>query len=215
VAAMAEPQPPPRPLPELRASDADREHAAEVVRKAAGVGRLTVEELGGRLDAIYAARTQGELEALVEDLTPAGAGDRPAVRVLPGNDGTRWVVSIMGGSDRKGRWRVARKATVINVMGGGVLDFNDAELADNVVEVRVFSLMGGSNICVPEGLDVEVSEFALMGGNGIKLGASPPDREGPLLRLRIFSVMGGTDVRRGRKRSRRERRAEREQQLER
>ena len=36
-------------LPELRASDADREHTAERLRQAAGEGRLTIEELEERL----------------------------------------------------------------------------------------------------------------------------------------------------------------------
>ena len=35
--------------PELRASDADREQAADLLRHAAGEGRLTVEELDERL----------------------------------------------------------------------------------------------------------------------------------------------------------------------
>ena len=39
----------------LRASDADRERVAEVLRAAAGDGRLTLEELDERLDAVFAA----------------------------------------------------------------------------------------------------------------------------------------------------------------
>jgi hypothetical protein len=43
---------------------------------------------------------------------------------------------------------------VINVMGGSDLDFNDAELAAERVELRIFSLMGGTDIHLPEGLNV-------------------------------------------------------------
>ena len=57
--------------------------------------------------------------------------------------------------------------------------------------------MGGAEIRVPEGMNVEVSEFAFMGGNSIKVGESHPDPGGPVLHLRLFSLMGGTDVRRG------------------
>ena len=42
------------PHPELRASDADRERAADTLRRAAGVGRLTMDELDERLNAAYA-----------------------------------------------------------------------------------------------------------------------------------------------------------------
>ena len=163
---------------------------------------------------MYAARTRAELERLVEDIAPVSRRAGGGVSVRPGGDeGTRWVVSVMGGSDRKGHWRVGRRATVVNVMGGGDLDLNDAELADEVVEIRVWSLMGGSDIWVPEGLRVEVSEFALMGGNDVQV-EDPGAGDGPLVRLRLMSVMGGTNVRRGRKRSRRERKLEREQRRE-
>ena len=73
------------------------------------------------------------------------------------------------------------------------------------MQLTVFSLMGGSEVRVPEGLNVECSEFAFMGGNGITLGDSRPDPGGPTLHLRVISIMGGTDVKRGRKLSRAER----------
>ena len=59
-------------LPEQRASDAEREAAAERLRVAAGDGRLDPDELEERLEQAYAARTVGELEALTRDLPEAG-----------------------------------------------------------------------------------------------------------------------------------------------
>jgi hypothetical protein len=73
----------------------------------------------------------------------------------------------------------------------------------------VFSLMGGTDIRVPEGLNVEVSQFAFMGGNGVELGPSHPDPGGPVVRIRMLSIMGGSDVKRGRRLTRAERRQER------
>jgi hypothetical protein len=46
---------------ELRASDSDREHTAELLRQAGGEGRLDVEELDERLQQAFAARTRAEL----------------------------------------------------------------------------------------------------------------------------------------------------------
>jgi hypothetical protein len=196
-------------VPEIRATDADRERAANVLRASGANGQLSVEELDQRVEAAYAARTRGELERLVEDL--GGTRDRPAdVPVRPGEGGTHWVVSVMGSNDRKGRWRVGRTCTVVNVMGGSDLELNDAEFAADVVEMRIFSLMGGADVWIPEGLDVEVSEFAFMGGNEVKIGEARPGDGGPLLRLQLVSIMGGTTVRRGRKKSRQERRLERQ-----
>ena len=67
----------------LRASDDDREQAAERLRLATAEGRLSVDELGQRLDGVSAARTVVELDALLTDLPVSRALSRPRVR-LPG-----------------------------------------------------------------------------------------------------------------------------------
>ncbi len=59
--------------PELRASDADRERVAEVLRDALAEGRLDMAEFEERLDATYQARTYGELAPIIRDLPAAGA----------------------------------------------------------------------------------------------------------------------------------------------
>ena len=52
----------------LRASDADRERVAVSLRDHAVAGRLTTEELDARTGRAFAARTLGELDALLGDL---------------------------------------------------------------------------------------------------------------------------------------------------
>ena len=194
------------PLPELRASDEDRERTAETLRRAAGEGRLTMDELEERLHTTYEARTHRELQGLTRDvMAPHEVRATRRVPVRRGEGGAHWLISVMSGRDRKGRWRVGRRCNVINIMGGSDLDLNDAELADDYVELTIFSLMGGADVRVPEGQNVEVSEFAFMGGNSVRLGDELPDPGGPVLRLRLLSIMGGTDVKRGRKLSKRER----------
>ena len=68
--------------------------------------------------------------------------------------------------------------------------------------MTIFSLMGGADVHVPEGLNVEVTDFAFMGGNDVDMRDSRPDPGGPVLHLRLISIMGGTNVRRGRKKTR-------------
>jgi class 3 adenylate cyclase len=55
----------------LRASDADRERVAELLRDHYGAGRLSEEDLSERVEAAYDARTTSELEALAADLPSA------------------------------------------------------------------------------------------------------------------------------------------------
>ena len=62
--------------PKMRASDADRDMAADRLRIAAGEGRLDPDELDERLTSVYRARWCSELVHLVSDVTP------PAARVM-------------------------------------------------------------------------------------------------------------------------------------
>lgn len=203
--------------PELRASDADREQTAELLRRAAGEGRLTVDELDDRLAEAFAARTRAELEKLVADIVVGGDAGLPvgapatSLPVVPGEGATKWLISIMSGHDRRGHWRVGPKVINFNFWGGSEIDLNDAVLSAQQTEIRIISIMGGADVYVPEGLDVQVSDFSLMGGNGVQLGAERPAPGGPVVHLRLVSLMGGSNVRRGRKLSRRERRQLKEQ----
>jgi hypothetical protein len=211
--------PPDPQLPELRASDADREHAVDALRRGASEGRLTVDELEQRITTVYAAHTRNELERLIADVSPEPLGQDAAVAtpgkggnltVKEGPGGDRWVISIMGGHDKHGRWRLAPRCTVLNIMGGSDIDLNDAELSQPVTEINMYSIMGGGGIRVPHGVEVHVSNFAFMGGNGVELGDEVAPPGAPVIRIRLVSIMGGSDVKRGRKLSRAERKRERE-----
>ena len=61
----------PEPPAHVRCSDADRERTIDILRNESVAGRISEEELSDRLDKAFAARTLGELRALVADL-PAG-----------------------------------------------------------------------------------------------------------------------------------------------
>ena len=68
-------------FPEMRASDADRDRVLDMLREAAGDGRLTADEFDERMEAALSSRTLGELAALTADLGPgpgaAGAATAP------------------------------------------------------------------------------------------------------------------------------------------
>jgi hypothetical protein len=71
----------------LRASDVDRDHVVERLRRAAAEGRLLTEELEHRVGAALSARTYGQLESLLQDL--------PGPRLLPRRrrrPARRWVL---------------------------------------------------------------------------------------------------------------------------
>ena len=70
----------------IRASDAERDATVERLSRAAGDGRLTLEEFSQRMEQATAAKTRADLDRLVADL-PAepGRGRRRRARVRPGH----------------------------------------------------------------------------------------------------------------------------------
>jgi hypothetical protein len=83
-------------MPDIRASDADRERTVAALRHHAAQGRLTIDELDERSERAYAAKTLGELAALQVDL-PVLATRRPPIPrrrrpLVPGRFGftARW-----------------------------------------------------------------------------------------------------------------------------
>ena len=183
-----------------RASDSEREATVAHLREAAAEGRLDVEELVTRIDAAYTATTRAELEPLTADLPePTGA----ALGAPHESRATSFVLSIFGGSDRAGRWRVAERVRVVNIFGGADLDLREATLVAPDVRLTVVSIFGGSDVIVPEGMHVELSSFALFGGDKLKLGGAEAAPGAPVLHVRCVSIFGGTDVVTKRGRSRR------------
>ena len=65
---------------EQRISDQERQQVAEVLRQAAGEGRIDVDELGKRLEATFAAKTYAEIVPITADLPSASIGGLPVPR---------------------------------------------------------------------------------------------------------------------------------------
>jgi DUF1707 SHOCT-like domain len=83
----------------VRISDQERERAARDLREHFAAGRLSEEELSERLDAAYAARTQGELKALLADLPnlPATPQEQRAELLARRRHLQRRLLQEMGG----------------------------------------------------------------------------------------------------------------------
>ena len=173
----------------LRVSDADREGAALALRDAAADGRLTLDELTKRLDGAYGAKTRDDLDRVLHDLQARAAPQPPSTRPR-----RRWLLAVMGGTDLRGRFRVEDGLRVVAVMGGANIDLRQAELTRPELTITVFSLMGGVNVVVPPGVEVDGhSVFAIMGGRHIRV---PDDYVpgAPRIRVRGLAVMGGLNV---------------------
>mgnify|MGYP001233757559 CR=1 FL=1 len=68
---------------QMRVSDADREKVADVLRTAAGEGRLDFDELDDRLEATFKARTYADLVPITADLPAHVEAGVPTLRPTP------------------------------------------------------------------------------------------------------------------------------------
>jgi hypothetical protein len=183
----------------MRVSDSDREQAADVLREAAGHGRISMDELDERLELAYAAKTYADLAAVTRDLPGPAQAPGPVQPAMAGRIGgtprSKFSVAILSGARRKGRWVVPRSYVGVAVMGGIELDLREAQFSEPEVTIHAYTLMGGIEITVPEDVDVDVSGIAFMGG--FDHNASGPGVPGaPRVRVIGFALMGGVDVRR-------------------
>ncbi|MEU0739915.1 DUF1707 domain-containing protein [Streptomyces sp. NPDC006134] len=214
--------------PELRASDADRERVAEVLRDALAEGRLDMAEFEERLDATYKARTYGELAPITRDL-PVGAAPRVSMVKEPAGDGgwaerivggegtSTWAVAVLSGFQRKGRWTVPKRFNCFAFWGGGEIDLREARFADREVEINCIAVMGGVEVIVPPGVEVVVRGMGVMGGFDHDEDGVPGDPGAPRVVLTGFAFWGGVGVERKLTRAERQRLKEerRQERLER
>ncbi|MGW6737185.1 DUF1707 SHOCT-like domain-containing protein [Streptomyces sp. NPDC055013] len=137
----------------LRASDADRDRAVDVLNAAAGDGRLTMEELDERVTAALFARTVGELAELTVDLPTA-----------PGGVEVKDVVRIeqQGGSAvRGGGWVVPRRLEIESSWGDVTLDFTQAVMADGTLRIDLDMRGGTLRLVTRPGVVVDTDSLAI------------------------------------------------------
>ena len=187
----------------LRVSDEERHAVADLLRHAAGEGRLDLEELEERLERTYAAKTYGELVPLTSDLpaTPQHSQalqPRPAARPPVPARTYSSSFALMSETRRSGVWEVGATHTAFALMGAVVLDLREARFAEGHVTINAHALMGGVEVWVSPEMQVVVDGIGVMGAYGEARsrveGAPSPDA--PLVRVKGLALMGAVEVKR-------------------
>lgn len=181
--------------------------------------RITMEDFERRVDLVNAADSPSGIRKALADLpgsealvpsepegAPATAGRRPPPMPVGAGGGPvmvppelvkerQWIVAVWSGPKRAGPWTPARRTVVTAVQGGAELDFREARLGPGVTEVTALAFMGGIEIIVPPGLQVEVSGVGIMGAFEASedlTGVIDPGK--PILRVSGLAMMGAVEV---------------------
>jgi hypothetical protein len=192
----------------LRISDADRHRVAEILREAAGEGRLDLDELDERLEAAYAARTYADLVPITSDL-PAEQPQHPARPAPPSTPATRHdsSIAILAGVDRKGIWEVGPRHNAFAMMGGVDIDLREAVFTSAETVIIANAFWAGIDVIVNERTRVVVEGVGILGAfDQVDKVAPQLTPDSPVVRVRGVALMAGvTVVRKGPKRLRRPR----------
>lgn len=210
----------------LRISDEDRHQVAEVLRHAAGEGRIDLHELDERLEATYNAKTYGDLVPITADLPVRTTGAPPRLRppvmppVPPGPPAvppratpgvrpagsTPWVptttyptsFSFMGDCQRRGLWQVPQQHTAFAVMGSVTLDLREAVFETREVTINAYAIMAGIDIIVNPYTQVVVDGVGIMGDFSQTRDKAAPELSAasPVVYVKGLALMAGVTVRR-------------------
>ncbi|MFE0106369.1 DUF1707 domain-containing protein [Streptomyces sp. NPDC059009] len=188
----------------LRASDADRDRVADILREALAEGRLTAEEHAERIDGVYRAKTQGELTPLIRDLPgahqatrrPAPAYEPAPVRPAEGSMppvADENVVAVLSAASRRGHWRVSRRTHAYAIFGNVELDLSEAIFEHRQVVIKAVALFGSIEVRVPQNV-------SLRGNGGGVLGTFEVDtldsaeRDAPVVYVDGLALFGSVEA---------------------
>lgn len=181
-----EPRPENPPKPSTVTDDA-RQQVTDRLQNAVGDGLLTLEEFMARLDGVYSATNDSELQAATRDIpTAPNVGTSRTIK---------WLFNIFGDEQRAGAWRAADSITGISIFGDISLDLRGAYVDSGDVVIRTWLLFGDAELIVPEGIEVDLNGFTLFGDRKLDLAPVPRIPGTPRIRLLAFSLFGDAHVR--------------------
>jgi len=178
----------------LRVSNADRAHVSGLLERAVADGMITLDEFADRTDAALAARTRGELRAVLVDLPDMDlhAAHAPVARSSAQPEALGgWMTSIV----RRGPWTVAPVINLNTRMCSTTLDFTSAVLPGPVVEVNIDDYLSSTELIVPAGATADLNGVdAIAGSATVKVRNLPqPDKLHVIVRGKVR--MGSVSVR--------------------
>ncbi|MDT9684687.1 DUF1707 domain-containing protein [Streptomyces sp. TRM76323] len=189
----------PQSAPAMRASDADRDRVADILREALVEGRLDAEEHGERIDAVYRAKTLAELEPIVSDLPAAPAAPRADAAYggygPAGADGAEErLVAVFSSNVRRGRWRIGSRTTVFSLFGNIEIDLTEATFTQRLATINATSVFGNVEVRVPENVSLRGNGTGVFGNFEVHT-LEAADPEAPVVVVNGCAVFGNVEAR--------------------
>jgi hypothetical protein len=188
---------------ELRASDADRDRIADLLREALAEGRLTADEHAERVEGVLGAKTVGELEVFIRDLPAAHdrqappaytpVPPRPAAGAIPAEADAN-VVAVFSSAVRRGRWRAGRRLHAYAVFGSVEIDLSEAIFEYQQVVIKAVSVFGNVEIRVPENVSLRGTGGGVLGNFEVDT-LDSVESDAPVIYVDGWAVLGNVEAR--------------------
>ncbi|KOV63770.1 hypothetical protein ADK64_19410 [Streptomyces sp. MMG1121] len=186
----------------MRASDADRDRVADILREALAEGRLTADEHAERVEGVLHAKTVGDLEVFIRDLPAAHqqaarayepVPPRPAPGAIP-QEADANVVAVFSSAVRRGRWRAGRRLHAYSVFGSVEIDLSEAIFEYQQVVIKAVSVFGDVQIRVPENVSLRGTGGGVLGNFEVDTLDSVDD-DAPVVYVDGWAVLGNVEAR--------------------
>jgi len=164
-------------------------------------GVISSEAFERRLDQTMASKNHQEIFNLTADLDKTTDSEFTSQKERQFNvnyaagdsDESETIVNILGGSCRSGQWTVPREIRIITLFGGADIDFTDAIFTTQNVTIKTLCLFGGTDILVPEDINVISKAFCILGGID-NSAPSIASRQAPTITIEGLVMFGGLDI---------------------
>ena len=194
----------PHPAVNIRIGHREREAVTAILQEAAADGRLSMDELDDRLDAALQAKTYGELDPLLADLSV----ELPSRALISGQTRAQGPPSAgysredplrldggMSVEKRRGVWTVPPFMRINQGLGGVKLDCLEATPASDLIEIEVIGGAGSIVLVLPDGWAVDTDRLAkAWGSKSVKVSREPAPGK-PVLVIYGSLGMGSFKVR--------------------
>jgi hypothetical protein len=168
-----------------------------------GHEQISLEAFERRLDQAIASDDASELSGLVADLglkADKNYADLKREELDLDVDydygvtrDVEYAINIFGGSNRSGAWNVPKEIRMLNVFGGGEIDFTEAKFTHPSVRIRMLTLFGGASIYVREDINTVSKIISIFGGTNNR---APSNRKShaPVVIVEGLVMFGGVDI---------------------
>jgi hypothetical protein len=147
-------------------------------------GALSLDEFGGLVEEVLAAKTYDELSKIGRRLPPVVALTPPSDRLVD----TLEIRTTSGAMHWRGRWQLARRTVASTSTGMVKLDLTEATWDDLVIELQLETFTGLMSVVVPDGVRVVIVSAE---GTVVNRVSEPPLPGAPVLQVTAKATATG------------------------